>query len=275
MISLRNLSLHYNHTHGVHRVLQGISLDIRDGEYVALMGANGSGKTSLARCLNGILKPSAGEVWVDGMSTASSEHLQEIRRRVGMVFQQPENQIVAPIVEREIAFGLENLGLLRDEMRRRVEEMLQRFELARYRHQAPNQLSGGEKQRLALAAIMAMRPRCVIFDEPTSLLDYPHRLRLFQTIADLRRENQQRYGSSMTVLLITQFPEEALYAERLLILHQGELVMDGSPLEILQQTEALDRIGLQAPLELRAYDYLRVHSDQGLALDDFLLEPPL
>lgn len=275
MISLRNLSLHYNHAHGAHCVLQDISLDIREGEYVALMGANGSGKTSLARCLNGILQPSAGEVRVDGMSTASPENMQEIRRRVGMVFQQPENQIVAPIVEREIAFGLENLGLPRDEMHRRVEEMLQRFELAKYRHHAPNQLSGGEKQWLALAAIIAMHPRCVIFDEPTSLLDYPHRWRLFQTIADLRREFQQLYGSPMTVILITQFPEETLYAERLLILHQGRVLMDGQPLEILLQTEALDRIGLQAPLELHAYGYFQEHGDKGLAVDDFLLDPPL
>jgi energy-coupling factor transporter ATPase len=269
MIVARNLSLHYSTPHGLAAVLSDISCEIADGEFAALMGANGSGKTSFARCLNGIIQPSSGAVLVDGMNTRDHESLREIRRRVGMVFQHPDNQMVAPTVEREIAFGLENLGVPRKEMRERVEAMLARFELQAYREHAPHQLSGGEKQRVALASILAMQPRHLIFDEPTSLLDHPSRVRLFETIAELRREMPP------AILLITQFAEEALFAERLLVLDHGRLVMDGAPRELFMNLEAFARIGLQAPLEFRVFHELRKRGVMALALEELLLDPIL
>ncbi len=269
MIIARNLDLQYLTSEGQATVLSDISCEIADGEFVALMGANGSGKTSFARCLNGIIQPSHGEVLVDGMSTHAPESLLEIRRRVGMVFQHPDNQMVAPTVEREIAFGLENLGVPREEMHVRVEEMLARFELQAYREHAPHQLSGGEKQRVALAAILVMRPRHLIFDEPTSLLDHPSRVRLFETIAQLRSS-----PAPPSILFITQFAEEALFAERLFVLDRGRLVLHGSPRELFMDVEAFAQIGLQAPLEFRAYHALRKRG-ATLAWEELLLDPIL
>ncbi len=274
MIAARNLSLHYATAEGRVAILSDISCEIAGGEFVALMGANGSGKTSFARCLNGIIQPASGVVLVDGMDTRAPEHLLEIRRRVGMVFQHPDNQMVAPTVEREIAFGLENLGVARAEMHARVEEMLERFELQAYREHAPHQLSGGEKQRVALAAILAMQPRHIIFDEPTSLLDHPSRVRLFETIAQLRAAATPSQHSP-SIVLITQFAEEALFAERLLVLHQGKLVMNGPPRELFIHVEAFRQIGLQPPLEFRVYHELRAKGHARLALEELLLDPIL
>lgn len=269
MVLARNLSLQFATSEGQATVLSDISCEIADGEFVALMGANGSGKTSFARCLNGIVQPLSGEVLVDGMSTRAPESLLEIRRRVGMVFQHPDNQMVAPTVEREIAFGLENLGVARAEMHARVHEMLERFELQAYREHAPHQLSGGEKQRVALAAILVMRPRHLIFDEPTSLLDHPSRVRLFETIAQLRST-----PTPPSILFITQFAEEALFAERLLVLDRGRLVMNGSPRELFLEVETFRQIGLRPPLEFELYHKLRAqHAD--LALEKILLDPIL
>ena len=269
MIAARNVNLQYATAEGSAAILRDISFEIADGEFVALMGANGSGKTSLARCLNGIMQPSAGEIFVDGLDTRVASNLLEIRRRVGLVFQHPDNQMVAPTVEREIAFGLENLGVAREEMRARVEEMLARFELQAYREHAPHQLSGGEKQRVALAAILAMQPRHIIFDEPTSLLDHPSRVRLFEMIAQLRAPSSSILPS---ILFITQFAEEALCAERLLVLDHGRLMMNGAPRELFMNVEAFARISLQAPLEFRAYHELR-RRGAALALEEMLIDP--
>ena len=269
MIVARNLSLHYSTPAGLATVLSEISCEIAKGEFVALMGANGSGKTSFARCLNGVIQPSSGAVFVEGMDTRAPENLLEIRRRVGMVFQHPDNQMVAPTVEREIAFGLENLGVPRAEMRARVEAMLARFELQAYREHAPHQLSGGEKQRVALAAVLAMQPRHLIFDEPTSLLDHPSRLRLFETIAQLRAPS---LSTPASILFITQFAEEALFAERLLVLDHGRLVMNGAPRALFMNVEAFEQIGLQAPLEFRVYHEL-CKRGVAVALEEVLLDP--
>jgi energy-coupling factor transporter ATPase len=269
-ISVQNLSLSFPAAHGIASILSNVSFAIAAGEFVALMGPNGSGKTSLARCLNGILQPSAGTVLVDGCDTRDVDRLLEVRRRVGLVFQHPDNQMVAPTVEREIAFGLENLGMPREEMHRRVEAMLERFELRRYREHAPHQLSGGEKQRVALASIMAMSPRYLILDEPTSLLDYASRVRLFETLAELRRDDE-----AITILLITQFSEEALFAERLLVLDEGRLVMEGSPVELFQRIEDFQKIGLQPPLEFLLYHEYSQNGSAALRLEDFMLEPVL
>ncbi len=273
MIAAQNLSLQYTAADRLVAVLSGVSFEIADGEFVALMGPNGSGKTSLARCLNGIIPPSQGAVIVDGLDTRDAKHSLEIRRAVGLVFQHPDNQMVAPTVERELAFGLENLGVPRPEMRRRVEDMLVRFDLLPYRQHAPHQLSGGEKQRVALASILAMQPRHIIFDEPTSLLDHPSRVRLFETIAELRANTSSE--SAPAILLITQFAEEALFAERLLVLHEGRLLMQGVPHELFQNVEAFQQIGLQPPVEFRVHRQLLASVQPSVSLQDVLLNPIL
>ncbi len=270
MISIRNLTLDLQTADGPRRVLEEISLEIGDGEFAALMGANGSGKTSLARCLIGIYMPTAGEVIVDGLDTRDANALPEIRRRLGLVFQNPENQIVAPTVEREIAFGPENLGVPRPEMHQRVEAMLNLFRLKAYRQQAPHLLSGGEKQRLALAAVLAMQPRHLVFDEPTSLLDYESRCQLFELMAQLVASPNPFSAEPLTLLMITQFPEEALLAQRLLILDHGRLVMDGLPREIFLRGDELRRLGLQPPIEFLAH-----HELSQYPIENFLLNPIL
>lgn len=275
MLSVRNLTLDFHTPEGSHRVLDHISFAIADGEFVALMGANGSGKTSLARCLNGILTPTSGEILVDGRNTRSAKDLLEIRRRLGLVFQNPDNQIVAPTVEREIAFGPENLGVPRPEMQQRIARLLKLFHLEPYRQQAPHLLSGGEKQRLALAAVLAMQPRHIIFDEPTSLLDYESRCQVLQLLQQLVTTPNPFSAQPLTILLITQFPEEALFARRLLVMERGRLVRDGAPKDIFLQVKELQAIGLQPPLEFRAYDELKKNRNAVPALENFLLEPIL
>lgn len=275
MLSVRNLTLDFHTPEGSQRVLDNISFEVSDGEFVALMGANGSGKTSLARCLNGILTPTSGEILIDGLNTRSANDLIEIRRRLGMVFQNPDNQIVAPTVEREIAFGPENLGVPRPEMQQRLARLLKLFHLEPYRQQAPHLLSGGEKQRLALAAIMAMQPRHIIFDEPTSLLDYESRCQVLQLLQQLVTALNPFSAQPVTILLITQFPEEALFARRLLVMERGRLLMDGKPKEIFLRVQELQEIGLQPPLEFRAYHELQEKKNEVPALEKFLLEPIL
>lgn len=270
MIIVRNLSLAYASAAGATQILSDLSFEIAEGEFVAVMGPNGSGKTSLARCLNGILQPTSGEAIIDGLSTSDHTQLLEIRRRVGLVFQHPDDQMVAPTIEREIAFGLENLGIPRPEMQRRVEEMLALFELSQYRHHAPHQLSGGEKQRVALAAVLAMQPRHIVFDEPTSLLDYSSRVRFFETLASLRQKLQR-----LTIVHITQFSEEALFADRLLILHQGKIAMQGPPRELLQRVVDFEKIGLQPPVEFRVFEEYCKTNNVRLPLEEFMLSPIL
>jgi energy-coupling factor transport system ATP-binding protein len=275
MISVHNLILDFHTPEGTHCVLDNISLEISDSEFVALMGANGSGKTSLARCLNGILAPTAGEVQIDGMNTKNHRDLNEIRRRLGMVFQNPDNQIVAPTVEREIAFGPENLGVPRPEMHRRVDTLLQLFHLEQYRQQAPHLLSGGEKQRLALAAVLAMQPRHIVFDEPTSLLDYESRCQALDLMQQLTASPNTFSEQALTVLLITQFPEEALFAQRLLVMDRGRIVMDGAPKEIFQHVEELQQLGLRPPIEFVVYNEFKKNNERTPPIEDFLLTPVL
>jgi energy-coupling factor transport system ATP-binding protein len=270
MISVHNLALDFQLHDGSRRVLDNISLEVADGEFAALMGANGSGKTSFARCLNGIYQPTSGEVIVDGLNTRDAKALPEIRRRLGLVFQNPDNQIVAPTVEREIAFGPENLGVPRLEMHRRVNMLLKLFRLEAYRLQAPHLLSGGEKQRLALAAVMAMQPRHLVFDEPTSLLDYESRCQLLELMMQLVTSPNPFSVEPLTLLMITQFPEEALFAHRLLIFDRGRLVMDGPPLEIFLRVDELRQFGLQPPIEFLAH-----HEFPQNPIANFLLRPIL
>ena len=237
--------------------LDNISLQIEEGEYVAIIGPNGSGKTTLARLLNGLLLPSSGEILVDGLNSKDKEPQGEIRlkasgfapRRVGMVFQNPDNQIVSTTVEREIAFGLENLALPYEEMRERVERALMDFDLERYRLHPPHKLSGGEKQRVALASVLAMQPKYLVLDEATSLLDSKDRKDFLALIERLSSQG-------ITLIHITQFPEEANLAKRLVVLSEGKIVMDGSPLGIFQRVRELENIGLDAPFNYRMSNLL-------------------
>ena len=250
MIEFADIHFSYRDESGHSRaVLNGISLQVRAGEAVAIMGANGSGNSTLVKCCNGLLVPESGRILVDGLETADENQLLAIRRLVGMIFQNPDNQIVSTTVEREIAFGLENLGLPYEEMHKRVEEMLQRFDLLPFRLKSPHYLSGGEKQRLALAAVVAMQPKYLILDEPTSLLDPMHRQQIIDLLTALHREKE------ITCILVTQFPEEALFAERLLVLEHGRIFRDGQPDEIFAGVEELLAIGLEPPLPF-FLDYL-------------------
>jgi energy-coupling factor transport system ATP-binding protein len=243
LIELADIHFSYSDEAGLPReVLKGISMRIEPGEAIAIMGANGSGKSTLVKCCNGLLLPGAGRVLVDGLDVAQESQLPAIRRLVGMIFQNPDNQIVSTTVEREIAFGLENLGLPYEEMHVRVDEMLGRFDLQAYRLKSPHYLSGGEKQRLALAAVLAMQPKYLILDEPTSLLDPQHRQQITDLLTALHREEK------IACILVTQFPDEALFAERLIVLDQGRLFREGSPAEVFAEADDLLAIGLEPPL---------------------------
>jgi energy-coupling factor transport system ATP-binding protein len=242
--------------------LQSIDLTIEPGEFVALIGPNGSGKSTLARHLNGLLLPTAGEVWVDGLLTADPHHLWEVRQRVGMVFQNPENQLVASTVEEDVAFGPENLMLPPSEIRRRVGEVLALLGLHDYRTHPPQMLSGGQKQLVAIAGVLAARPTCIVFDEPTSMLDPPSRQRILDAV---RRLNADQ---GITVVLITQSMAEAAVAGRVLVMHEGRIVMDGPPWEVFEQGERLQALGLELPPAVEIARRLR---EQGVALPSGLL----
>ncbi len=258
MIELQNVTVSFHNDAGnaVH-VLENINLTILKGESIALMGPNGSGKTTLVRCLNALLLPTSGSISVDGLRSDEANHLLAIRKKVGLIFQNPENQIVSTTVEREIAFGLENIGLPVGEMQRIVDEMLARFDLIEYRKFPPYLLSGGEKQRLAIAAVMAMHPEYLILDEPTSLLDPVHRGIVLDFIRELHTNSPNPQASKMTTLLITQFPEEAIPADRLIIINGGCVVRDGKPSELFKEVTFFQQIGLQVPIEFEIAHLLR------------------
>jgi energy-coupling factor transport system ATP-binding protein len=243
MIDIQNIS--YTYPGSASPVLNDVTLSFLPGEFVALMGANGSGKSTLLRCLNGLLLPTSGRVTVDGRSPANSEDIPGIRREVGLVFQNPDDQIIASSVAREIAFGLENLGIAREEMHTRVDQMLVRFALSDYRSQDPNRLSGGERQRLALASIVVMSPKYLLLDEPTSLLDPGARREMLAYLHALHERGET------TPILVTQIPFEAVGADRLVILDQGRVVLDGTPADIFAQIDTLQSLGLDAPLPAR------------------------
>ncbi|MBN2355611.1 ATP-binding cassette domain-containing protein [candidate division KSB1 bacterium] len=247
MIEIDHISFDYQHDNGTQRVLSDIALTIQPGEALALMGANGSGKSTLVKCLNGLLLPSSGKVRVDGMDTAEEKNLPAIRRRVGMIFQNPDNQIVSTTVEREVAFGLENLGLTYEAMHHRVEEMLERMKLMPLRHKSPHYLSGGEKQRLALASVLAMQPQYLILDEPTSLLDPLSRKDIISYVKNLHSQPARESRETMSTLFVTQFSEEALFFNRLLILAAGRVVYDGIPSAIFSDLEKMQEWGLESP----------------------------
>jgi energy-coupling factor transporter ATPase len=239
VIEIRHLSFRYKPTS--EPVLKDISISFQHGESVAIIGANGSGKTSLIRCINGLHLPSEGEVSVDELRVGDPDTIHEVRARVGMVFQNPDDQIVSAQVEREIAFGLENIGVRTDEMTSRVERILDRLDLVRYRYHSPHLLSGGERQRLAIAGALVMRPRYLLMDEPTSLLDPGSRRTLLELLEELRSDE------GITPIVVTQNPEEAARSDRVVVLHQGNLVLDGPPQMVFSDIPQLTRMGLAAP----------------------------
>lgn len=222
-------------------VLKGLNIDINAGEFVAVLGHNGSGKSTFAKHLNGILLPSSGKVYVDGIDTSDDKKLFELRQRAGMVFQNPDNQIVASIVEEDVAFALENLGVPYEEMRARVDDALKAVNMYDYRMHSPSQLSGGQKQRVAIAGIIAMRPKCIILDEPTAMLDPKGRKEVMATI---RRMNKE-YG--ITIVLITHYMDEAAQCGRVIVMDKGSVVLDDKPEKVFSHVELLKKIGLDVP----------------------------
>ena len=222
-------------------VFKDLNLTIENGSFVAILGSNGCGKSTLAKHFNAILLPTGGKVWVYGMDTADEEKLIQIRRSVGMVFQNPDNQIVANVVEEEVAFGPENLGVASPEIRRRVELALKQVGMYEYREHAPHLLSGGQKQRIAIAGVIAMEPKCIVLDEPTAMLDPKGRREVMETVLRLNREK------GITVILITHHMDEAAQAGRVVVLHQGQIAADGTPKEVFSQVDLLHRLGLAAP----------------------------
>lgn len=222
-------------------VLDGVDLAIETGSFVAVLGHNGSGKSTLAKHMNAILLPSGGKVYVDGIDTFDESRLLDIRGTVGMVFQNPDNQIVANVVEEDVAFAPENLGVPPEEIRRRVDEALKLVGMYEYREHAPHLLSGGQKQRVAIAGVIAMRPRCIVLDEPTAMLDPIGRAEVLKTIRALNRD------AGITVVLITHHMDEAAQADRLVVMAKGRVVADGAPKAVFQDVESLRSVGLTVP----------------------------
>ena len=242
-ISVEHLAYTYpgvDNTPGV-AVFEDLNLTVEQGSFVAILGSNGCGKSTLAKHFNSILLPTGGKVSVMGMDTADEEQLMAVRRSVGMVFQNPDNQIVANVVEEDVAFGPENLGIASPEIRRRVDAALKQVGMYEYREHAPHLLSGGQKQRIAIAGVIAIEPKCIVLDEPTAMLDPQGRREVMQTITRLNKEK------GITVVLITHHMDEAAQADRVVVLHQGKIAADGAPKEVFSQVELLHSIGLAAP----------------------------
>ena len=243
IIHIEHISFTYPEEEGreTFAALDGVTLDIEAGSFVAVLGHNGSGKSTLAKHMNAVLLPTGGKVYVDGMDTWDEEVLLEIRRRVGMVFQNPDNQIVANVVEEDVAFGPENLGVPTEEIRRRVDAALKAVGMGEFALHAPHMLSGGQKQRIAIAGIIAMEPKCIVLDESTAMLDPSGRREVLDTVRQLNREK------GITIVLITHHMNEAAMADRVVVMDDGHVVMDGRPREILTRMEDLRAIGLDVP----------------------------
>ena len=222
-------------------VLDDVSLTVGRGEFLAVLGHNGSGKSTLAKHFNAILLPREGRVLVDGMETTDEDRLYDIRQTVGMVFQNPDNQIVATIVEEDVAFALENMGVPPEEIRRRVDDALRSVGMYEFREHAPHQLSGGQKQRVAIAGIIAMRPKCIVLDEPTAMLDPRGRAEVMKTLRELNRDH------GITIALITHYMDEAAQCDRVVVVDGGKLLMEGTPREVFRQVDRLKEVGLEVP----------------------------
>lgn len=266
IIEFQNVSFRYeSEEEGVQLplVAENLNLQIHEGEFVAILGHNGSGKSTLAKLTNAILLPTAGKVLVDGMDTNEEDLKIKIRQTVGMVFQNPDNQIVATIVEEDVAFGPENLGVEPKEIRRRVDESLKAVGMYEFRKREPHRLSGGQKQRVAIAGIIAMLPRCIVLDEPTAMLDPRGRQEVMSTMLKLNRE------MGMTVVFITHFMDEAVQADRVVVMDDAKIIMDGKPKEVFKQVDRLEEIGLDVPQPTKLAQLLR---KKGYDLPDDILD---
>ena len=243
MIKIEDVTYEYNSIgeEGQLRVIRDLSIDVKRGEFLVILGHNGSGKSTLAKLMNGLLIPTKGDIYVMGMNTKDENKIWDIREKAGMVFQNPDNQIVATIVEEDVAFGPENQGIPPAEIRKRVDEALRIVEMTEYKRHAPHLLSGGQKQRVAIAGILAMNPDCIIFDEPTAMLDPTGRIEVMNTIKKLNKVEEK------TIVLITHYMDEAVEADRILVMEQGEIVMAGTPREIFKQVKKVKELGLDVP----------------------------
>lgn len=242
IISLKNVTFEYESEENAKTVVNNFSLDIEKGSFVAILGHNGSGKSTLAKLFNGLIKPNKnGKVIVNGLDTSEVENDIEIKRSVGMIFQNPDNQIVATVVEEDVAFGLENLGVEQSVMHKKVENALKTVDMLEYKNASPYKLSGGQKQRVAIAGVIAMEPSCIVFDEPTAMLDPKGRKEVLNTIIKLCKEK------GITVILITHFMEEAALADRIVVLDEGNIVIDNKPKIVFSNVELLKKVGLDVP----------------------------
>lgn len=247
IIETKNLIFEYirrdeeGNVESINRALDNVEIDVQKGDFVAILGHNGSGKSTLAKHINAILIPTEGTVWVKGMDTKDEDNLWDIRQSAGMVFQNPDNQIIATVVEEDVGFGPENLGIPTKEIWERVEQSLKAVGMLEYRKHSPNKLSGGQKQRIAIAGIMAMKPECIILDEPTAMLDPNGRKEVIRTIKQLNEKEK------VTVLLITHYMDEAIYADKVIVMDQGKIVMQGTPREIFSKVDELKHYRLDVP----------------------------
>ncbi len=270
-IEVKNLSFSYDDENAHIPAIKKLDLNIDKGSFVAVLGHNGSGKSTLAKLLNMILSPSSGEIYIDGTlitrDDITDDDILSVRRKIGMVFQNPDNQLVATIVEEDIAFGPENLGIPSSEIRKRVDDALETVGMTEYKRHSPHQLSGGQKQRVAIAGIIAMMPECIVFDESTAMLDPAGRAEVMDTILKLNREQ------GITVLHITHYMNEALLADRVIVMNQGELILDGKPAEVFKNVETVRNAGLDVPQQYELIDELRrrghnIETPETLEIED-------
>lgn len=258
-VSIENLIFRYAEEVGAgSEILKDISLDIEEGSFVAVIGKNGSGKSTLAKQINALIQPTLGKVIVCGYDTSEAKHIWDIRQSAGMVFQNPENQIVSSVVEDDVAFGPENIGVEPKVIRQRVDFALEAVNMTEFKKRPPHMLSGGQKQRVAIAGVVAMRPKCIIFDEPTAMLDPKGRREVMEIIKQLHSEG-------ITIILITHFMEEAVKADRVIIMDDGIIKMDGSPKEIFNEMEKLRELSLDVPIEVDLRERLK---SKGINISD-------
>ena len=236
---------------GMHRAVDEVDLDVKEGQFIAILGHNGSGKSTLAKHINAILVTTGGTMWVDGKDTKKPEELWNVRQSAGMVFQNPDNQIIGTVVEEDVGFGPENLGVPTDEIWERVEDSLKAVGMIEYRHHSPNKLSGGQKQRVAIAGVVAMEPKCIVLDEPTAMLDPVGRKEVLKTVQKLRKKK------NVTVILITHYMEEVIDADKIYVMDHGHVVMEGTPREIFAQVDRLKEYRLDVPQVTILADKLR------------------
>lgn len=262
MIKSKELKFNYTRGESITPVLDDFNLHIRDGEFVVLMGHNGSGKSTFAKLLNGILLPSGGKLYVSDMDTSDDENLWNIRETAGMIFQNPDNQIVATIVEEDVAFGPENLGVASEEIRLRVDRVLKIVDMDGYHKRPPHMLSGGQKQRIAIAGVLAMSPSCIILDEPTAMLDPSGREEVLRIVQKLNKEE------NMTVILITHFMDEAIHADRVIVMDEGHIQLQGTPKQVFSQVEVMQSIGLDVPEVTKLASALKAG---GIGIDDKII----